>query len=66
MVVGFVALAAGLALTTVRTEGWIWLVTWFVLSQPLLELEEWELRARNPEAASYFDLTPRYFRLPGR
>ncbi len=66
MVIGFAALAAGLALTTVRSEGWIWLVTWFVLSQPLLELEEWELRARNPEAASYFEQTPRYFRLPGR
>ena len=66
MTLGWGVLAAGLALTTVRVEGWIWLVVWFVCSQPLLELEEWELRSRSPDAVSYFDRTPRYFSLPGR
>jgi hypothetical protein len=59
-------LAAGLALTTVRVEGWIWFGVWFLLSQPLLELEEWELRSRLLDAATYLDRTPRYFKLTRR
>ena len=66
MTLGWAMLAAGLALTTVRIEGWIWLGVWVLLAQPLLELEEWELRRRIPDAASYLDRTPRYFKLPRR
>jgi hypothetical protein len=63
MVLGWAMLAAGLALTTVRVEGWIWFGVWFLLSQPLLELEDWELRSRLSDATAYLDRTPRYFNL---
>jgi hypothetical protein len=63
---GWAMLAAGLALTAVRVDGWIWFGVWFLLSQPLLELEEWELRSRLSDAATYLDRTPRYFKLPRR
>ena len=63
MVMGWAMLAAGLALTTVRVDGWIWFGVWFLLSQPLLELEEWELRSRLSDAATYLDQTPRYLKL---
>lgn len=66
MVIGVALLAIGMALINVGTQGWIWFVVWFLLSQPLLELEEWELRSRSADAASYLDRTPRYYRLPGR
>jgi hypothetical protein len=63
MVLGWAMLAAGLALTTVCVEGWIWFGVWFLLSQPLLELEDWELRSRLSDATAYLDRTPRYFNL---
>ena len=66
MVIGMVMLAIGLPLTTTRVEGWIWCGVWFLLAQPILELEEWELRSRFPGAAAYLDRTPRYFRWPRR
>jgi hypothetical protein len=64
MVLGILMLATGLALTMSRIEGWIWATTWFVLAQPILEAEEWELRTRLPEAQPYFKRTPRYFKWP--
>jgi hypothetical protein len=64
MTLGILMLAVGLALTMSSNEGWIWVATWFALAQPLLELEEWELRARHPEAEAYFKRTPRYFKWP--
>jgi hypothetical protein len=64
MALGMAMLAAGVALTTVRVEGWIWFGVWLLLSQPLLELEDWELRSRLSDAATYLDRTPRYFKLP--
>lgn len=66
MVLGMTVLAIGLPLATSQGAGWIWLGMWFVLAQPLLELEEWELRTRIPEAAAYLDRTPRYFSWPKR
>jgi hypothetical protein len=62
MILGLTMLAIGLPLTTMQTEGWIWFGVWFMLAQPLLELEEWEMRSRFPEADAYLDRTPRYFR----
>jgi hypothetical protein len=58
MVLGWAMFAAGLALTTVRVEGWIWFGVWFLLS-----LEDWELRSRLSDATAYLDRTPRYFNL---
>ncbi len=66
MTLGWAMLAAGLALTTVRIEGWMWFGVWALLSQPLLELEEWELRKRTPDAKIYFENTPRYVKFPER
>lgn len=62
MVLGMAMLAIGLPLTTTLLQGWVWFGVWFVLAQPLLELEEWELRSRLLGAAAYLDRTPRYFR----
>jgi hypothetical protein len=64
MVLGMIMLAVGLPLTTTQVHGWIWFGVWFLLAQPLLEVEEWELRARLPGAAAYLDRTPRYFKFP--
>ncbi len=66
MTVGMALLAVGVPLTMNQLQGWIWFAVWFVLVQPLLELEEWEMRGRFPEAAAYFESTPRYFRWPKR
>ena len=66
MVLGMTILAMGLPLVTTQSDGWIWIGMWFFLVQPLLELEEWELRTRIPEAAAYLDRTPRYFTWPKR
>lgn len=66
MIMGMTMLAIGLPLTTTQIEGWIWFGMWFLLAQPLLEFEEWELRSRIPEAAAYLDRTPRYFKFPKR
>ena len=63
MVLGWAMLAVGLALITAQVEGWIWFGVWFLLSQPLLELEDWALRKRLSDAATYLDQTPRYISL---
>lgn len=57
---GFAVMGLGAALVSENTSMWIWLGVWFLLWQPLFELEEWELRARLPRAQAYFAQTPRY------
>jgi hypothetical protein len=65
MMVGMAMLAIGVSITTMQIQGWIWFGVWFLLAQPLAELEEWELRSRLPAAADYLARTPRYFKFPG-
>jgi protein-S-isoprenylcysteine O-methyltransferase Ste14 len=57
-------LGIGGALTNGGPVMWIWLFGWLILSQPLFELEEWELRTRVNDAEAYLRRTPRY--LPRR
>jgi protein-S-isoprenylcysteine O-methyltransferase Ste14 len=45
---------------------WTWTGAWFLLSLPVFELEEWEMRSRLPHAHSYLEHTRRYLpRRPG-
>ncbi len=57
-------LGVGAALALNASTLWVWTGAWLLLSLPLHELEEWELRARLTGAAAYFERTPRY--LPRR
>jgi protein-S-isoprenylcysteine O-methyltransferase Ste14 len=57
-------LGIGGALTSASPAMWVWFFGWLILSQPLFELEEWELRARLAGADEYLRRTPRY--LPRR
>jgi protein-S-isoprenylcysteine O-methyltransferase Ste14 len=57
-------LGIGGALVNGSPAMWIWFFGWLVLSQPLFELEEWELLTRLPGGADYLQRTPRY--LPRR
>jgi hypothetical protein len=66
MILGMALLALGVCLMIMQSQGWIWFAVWFMLAQPLAELEEWELSSRFPEAAAYLERTPRYFKFPGR
>lgn len=58
--VGLALLGLGAALVSGSPPLWHWLGVWFILWQPLFELEEWELKARLPRAQAYFAQTPRY------
>jgi protein-S-isoprenylcysteine O-methyltransferase Ste14 len=60
MFVGAALFFLGVALLLSRDALWIWMASWIVLSQPLLELEEWELRLRFPMAKDYYTRTKRY------
>ncbi|MFN2147980.1 MAG: methyltransferase family protein [Anaerolineales bacterium] len=57
-------LGIGGALTSASPAMWVWFFGWLILSQPLFELEEWELQARLAGADEYLRRTPRY--LPRR
>jgi hypothetical protein len=57
---GVALLGLGAAITSGADALWTWLIAWFLLWQPLFELEEWELRARLPQARTYFARTARY------
>lgn len=57
-------LGVGGALVNGNPAMWIWFFGWLVLSQPLFELEEWELLTRLRGAGEYLRRTPRY--LPRR
>ena len=60
MALGFsLALVGATAIVGTR-PAWVCFLGWLVLSQILLELEEWELRSRIPAAKGYQDRTPRY------
>jgi hypothetical protein len=63
MFIGAALFVLGVALLLSRDALWIWMAAWIVFSQPLLELEEWEMRLRFPEAKEYFARTRRY--IPG-
>jgi len=63
MFIGTALFFLGVTLLLSRDALWIWMAAWVVLSQPLLELEEWELRLRFPMAKEYYARTGRY--LPG-
>ncbi len=63
MFIGTTFLFLGVTLLLSRDALWIWMVSWLILSQPLLELEEWELRLRFPVAKDYYARTGRY--IPG-
>lgn len=59
-------LGVGAAMALGASALWVWSAAWFLLSLPLFELEEWELRARLPLADGYLERTPRYLpRRPG-
>ncbi len=60
MFIGATLFFLGVALLLSRDALWIWMASWVVLSQPLLELEEWELRLRYPSARDYYARTKRY------
>ena len=60
MFIGTTFFSLGVALLLSRDALWIWMAFWVVLSQPLLELEEWELRMRFPLAKEYYARTRRY------
>jgi len=57
-------LGIGGALTVGSPAMWVWFFGWLVISQPLFELEEWELLSRLQGAQDYLERTPRY--LPSR
>ena len=63
MFIGVALFFIGVALLLSRDALWIWMAAWIVFSQPLLELEEWELRLRFPSAKEYYARTGRY--IPG-
>ena len=60
MFVGAAIFFVGVTLLLSRDALWIWMAFWVVLSQLLLELEEWELRMRFPSAKEYYARTGRY------
>jgi protein-S-isoprenylcysteine O-methyltransferase Ste14 len=60
MGLGLTLVGLGAAIASGGEALWIWLVDWFLLWQPLFELEEWELKARLPSAQAYLAKTPRY------
>lgn len=62
MILSVAAISIGVALLNARLEGWIWFCVWFLLVQPLAELEEWEMGTRLPDARKYLERTPRYVR----
>jgi protein-S-isoprenylcysteine O-methyltransferase Ste14 len=53
-------LGVGAALALNAGTLWVWTVSWFLLSLPVFELEEWELRARLAGAEAYLERTPRF------
>ena len=60
MFVGLAFFFLGMSFLFSSDALWIWLVTWLLLSQIVLELEELELRMRFPDATQYFAQTRRY------
>jgi protein-S-isoprenylcysteine O-methyltransferase Ste14 len=57
---GFIIAALGTSLIVGTPQAWVCFGVWLVLSQILLEIEEWELRNRIPAAIGYHARTPRY------
>ncbi|NIS82753.1 MAG: hypothetical protein GTO14_21720 [Anaerolineales bacterium] len=60
MGLGLIILGLGVVLILDAKSTWTWLLVWLIVSQPLQELEEWELRHRIPGAKDYLRKTPRY------
>lgn len=60
MAVGGMLLGLGFSLIVSTKAGWLCYGAWLLISQMLLELEEWELRSRNKDAWKYLQGTPRY------
>jgi protein-S-isoprenylcysteine O-methyltransferase Ste14 len=58
--VGLILIALGATLIVHKITGWICFGSWLVGYLLLLELAEWELQARLPEARDYLKRTPRY------
>jgi hypothetical protein len=57
---GVTLAGVGAGMMSGRDALWTWLIAWFLLWQPLFELEEWELKTRLARAREYFARTPRY------
>lgn len=57
---GMTLISGGTALIIDAPSVWVWFVVWWILTQFLFELEEWEIKIRIPSAQVYFERTPRY------
>lgn len=64
--VGMMLSALGFVILVQSLPVLVCLAAWIPLTLFLLELEEWEMRARHPSAADYLRRTPRYLPLRGR
>jgi hypothetical protein len=61
MALGTLSASLGAAWIVNASPLMVWCAGWFVLTLPLLELEEWELGERVPGAKRFLESTPRYW-----
>ncbi|MEW6568457.1 MAG: methyltransferase [Chloroflexota bacterium] len=58
---GVMLIALGVALLVDTIVLWVCFVVWLLIVHLLLELREWDMRQRFPEAGDYLRRTPRHF-----